>query len=764
MSLQNAKRAAKAISTDKQEKAVLKHQANMQGKGYKPYPNTEWILHKIKEKVTLLTKRYFPPNLDYKLPVWRTPSYGACYERSSVVGGSTDFFADYTIDDQYSQPDTSTLKYSGLFSYAEQWTPAILDDYSNLHLGAYHFADLSKKDGTSFSSNDETIPIFSFGFRIDDIRRDLNYNIEKRFENLTRTTCRYSMVLEPFKVRGVTMGESSVYQMGRLIQPVLHGQLRDENGPFRLIGKRHNEDDINKVYSGTILNTQDYLIKAYQNDSWGKEKIKTFFVAGDFSDATDNMHPDIPYTFIDTLRCNKTFNELWIKVLELTLGGHKIEYDLGSCGLFFNDYPEFKDHVIQEWGQLMGSPTSFPVLNICNAAMFWASCEIYENRLMSWDEIIEAYKCLFNGDDTSFLSNIFHYDTWAVTCAAAGLSLSPGKNYCSSEFININSTNYFGVTEPLDDGFFKVSDFKELFVVNPGLIKGQSKVLGGTGDFLNSLGSTCDQLEECIRVASPEEKTRCYEVFEHHMKIRLQSSKRNWKLPRLFGGLGLPFGKEPSLLHKYVAISQLSKYRDLTDDSVKKENDRMALDYFKQICMQQNIEVVKPNLVQNDVKLDDIQTEAYKTETYYNSPSLTACFLNHFIRQRTIATAKSLLFPRNKWEAKTASLYKAVFDFPQGSIERKRHEVKFEKNLKFTSKRYSEIEMKRIGHSVQAEKSFCLELKKARKTLRSLPKVRKDSIGQLPLGLLKNFSLEKNGLKDDIMMGVSKALRKLNKR
>jgi len=765
MSLQNAKRAAKVISLFKQQQAIVDHQQNMVGNGYKPYPNTEWMLSEVKQKVRSLTKIYYPPNLDEKIPVWRTPSYGACFENTGIRGGSSEYFCNkFTRESELDYWRHYGIdKTPSFWNFEQKWTRETLKQFEELSMTAHHYGDISYK---------ENIPLFSFGFSIRDIREKLNNNITYRILSNQRTACRYSMVLEPFKVRGVTMGNAETYQMGRLIQPVLHGQIRDEKGPFRFIGKRHNDDDINDVYDGTILHTQNYFnyVRLFEDFSMDKEfsdkdsrDVRTFLVAGDYKNATDNMHPDLPYTFIEALRENKSFSDLWLNVLELTLNGHIIDYEPicnGHTGLDFAEFPEFKMKIIQEWGQLMGSPTSFPILCIVNASMLWAACEIYENRPLSWNQVLTRYRPLFNGDDISFSSNPLHYDTWAVLCAACGLSLSPGKNYCSSEFVNINSTNYFAeeIIE-YEDGSYRLGKFKELFVVNAGLIKGQSKVLGDSGDYVNSLGSTCDQLEECIRVADNIQKTRCYQVFEYHMRDKLKSSKRPWTLPRLFGGLGLPFGEKPSLPQYLTALSQFEKYRDLTDDSLQKINDRQANDYWRQICSLHNIEVIKPTLVRDDVKTSNCNQEP----TLYENPSLTPSFLNSPERERTISAAKSLLYNKHRRSTENINIYDQIFRLPEGK-KKDSLKKKLKRNLIKIEKGRSEIEQKRLGHKLQAEKTYCRYLRRWSKLVASM-KGKYDNDIKVPddyQAYFEGYTLSKGGLQSEVCINVSKSLQILN--
>jgi hypothetical protein len=760
MSLQNSKRAANAISITKQMKSVIDHQKNMLGKGFTPLPESKWMQDRVLDKIEILNKIYFKKGrecaIENEIPVWRTPSYGACYETSGLRGGSSAYFNKFTKECEADYFLEKEMPISDFLRFDKEWTGETLDCYKNLSMRAYHYGDLTYN---------ETIPIFSFGFDIGNIRSHLNNEILRRSFDNTPTKCKYSMILEPFKVRGVTMGEGDVYQMGRLLQPVLHSHLRDEKDCFRFIGKRHNVDDINDVYSGVKLHTLEYFyeqvllcyssdLQGYSNELEYLYDLRTFIVAGDFKNATDCMCQAIPQKFISSLKDNKILSDLWIRVCQLTLGGHEIDYSNLEI-LDKIDHPEFKEIILQENGQLMGSPLSFIVLCLLNAAMLWVSAELYEKKEIRWNNIKYKYRCLFNGDDTSFTSNPFHYDIWAKVCSSCGLELSAGKNYCSSEFVNINSTNYFGKKEIIDQNSFILTDFSELFVVNPGLIKGQSKVLGGNNIDVSSLGSTCDQLEECIRVADAIQKTRCYEVFEHHMRPKLLLSKRPWTLPRLFGGLGLPFGEKPSAAQYLLALDQFANYVDLTDDSISKSNDKMSNQYFNQICQNYEIEVIKPSIVRNDDKTND-------ESTLYQTPTLTTSFLSSPYRERVIRIAKSILYPKDRKRKKDFNLYRAIFK-ERNPAKREILKKKLRKYIKESEKGFTEIEEKRYQHKIVSERTYCKKLQKYQKLVGDLNA--SNFVINVPDDYLNTFinqKILKGGLQSEIITNISKSLRIYN--
>lgn len=560
MSLQNAKRAAAAISDEKQQKALRDHCESMLGIPYKVLPRQEQHLVGVMDKIEKLVNFYYPEDFLDHIPTWRIPSISACHNGPRKFGGAMgailkmDYVKSNHYQDDKGRPCGRALSHGYM------------------------------------TCNGLDIPVFSFGFSIEVIKK----HMQEYIENVQTVEADYHQVLEPFKVRGITAADPIVYHFGRLLQKPLHGFLRSERGPFRFIGKRNNVADIRSVYAGSCLFTLDEFDRQVEHYGWriGKHMF-TSFVAGDYRAATDNMHPYLPEAFIAAfLKRTSSRGSIWEKVLNLTLGPHNIFYGCGNGS------------IISEWGQLMGAPTSFPVLNIVNAAMFWQSCCIYEkDERLSWINILKKYRVLFNGDDICFLSNPHHYMVWEDVCTGCGLGLSPGKNYFTDRFVNINSTNYKAIYSETVNSLKVCLDFEEEFIVNSGLVKGQAKVQNdsrrddliekGLGDHEeDSLMSVCDQLEECVRVASAEERERTYEIFRFHLEGRLKKSQRPWSLPRFFGGFGLPFGEETvKKAHIDLALKQLVNYRDLSDLKEKWFFNESSNEYVDQLL--QNLKVLE---------------------------------------------------------------------------------------------------------------------------------------------------------------------------
>jgi hypothetical protein len=487
---------------------------------------------------------------------------------------------------------------------------------------------------------DIKIPIFSFGFNITDIMK----YVKLQLFNTDRCSAKFGKVLEPFKVRGITAGNCPIYQLGRMIQPVLHGCLRNEDGPFRFIGKRHNEEDINNVYAGTVFVTESNRKFPDSWEDFDKKPIgacwgsKTFFVAGDYKNATDNMHPILPKTYVEALAEFTDIHCDWVSVLKKTLAGHKLYYpelpewyskiiasdpDCNWIKVKYDVFRGYRLEVEQIHGQLMGSPCSFPVLNIVNAAMFWVGCEEFYRYSMKWTDVLNEFRPLFNGDDISFISNSDHYRIWKEVCAGCGLSLSPGKNYCTRDFVNINSTNFRANLIQVDN-MFVVTSLKESFVVNAGLLKGQSKVLlderdeGKIPD--TGLGPICDQLKELMRVASGEQRERIIEVFQYNMMKKLKQSSRSWRLPRHLGGLGLPFGTV-NYSQLEVALQQLENYQDVGDHRTKGEFVFQANEYWKSIkeSLPEGIKIQTPCVLIADTE--------DPTKDFHELPCLSMSFM-----------------------------------------------------------------------------------------------------------------------------------------
>jgi len=82
----------------------------------------------------------------------------------------------------------------------------------------------------------------------------------------------------------------------------------------------------------------------------------------------------------------------------------------------------------QQWGQLMRSPASFPILCIANLAMSVAALRLEEKWDVESPRPIGRSGVLVNGDDIAFRARRAAIEHWQWITSAYGLSPSVGKN------------------------------------------------------------------------------------------------------------------------------------------------------------------------------------------------------------------------------------------------------------------------------------------------------------------------------------------------
>lgn len=226
-------------------------------------------------------------------------------------------------------------------------------------------------------------------------------------------------IREPLKCRFISKGPSRFYWAATLWQRFLWNRLK-RYPIFRLISRPCEGSDI------------ESLLPLAPNE---------VLVSGDYSDATNNLDPEMISAAVDgivnslrvdpsLIRDHNPETEVWTdngvmgtwleKLLRRTLSNHLIVLDK-------HNYDD------QIWGQLMGSPTSFPILCLINAAVICYSLRVPVEGFKTFGRV------LVNGDDCLFPASPEQYDRWIKCTGYCGLKRSPGKNYCSSEFGIINT-------------------------------------------------------------------------------------------------------------------------------------------------------------------------------------------------------------------------------------------------------------------------------------------------------------------------------------
>jgi hypothetical protein len=261
------------------------------------------------------------------------------------------------------------------------------------------------------------IPIYANRSLVDYLDEYAEYlkqqDLDWQSETFIQTDAQIHTVLEPLKARIITSGDAATYHWARMVQRKVHGTLRKDRY-MQLMGVPHSAEYFTEKYKGKVL-----------KKGW-------FWVAGDYDAATDGMNPKISLAFCAKIGDWLAFTKNEIKRYQSTMCGHKIHY------------PEWTglEEVVQIWGQLMGSPSSFPALCVANLVGFWVALEEFLGREVTYEEM-EEYCVQINGDDIAFMSNQELYDIWKKIMTDIGLTPSIGKNFQSDKWMMINSTCYW---------------------------------------------------------------------------------------------------------------------------------------------------------------------------------------------------------------------------------------------------------------------------------------------------------------------------------
>ncbi|WAK77840.1 MAG: putative RNA-dependent RNA polymerase [Serbia narna-like virus 3] len=267
-------------------------------------------------------------------------------------------------------------------------------------------------------------------FDPEETRRALGPDLSRSLE---RIRVRRAPILEPFKVRVVSAGQAVQYQLARAHQPSLWGMLAATD-VCRLVGTPFSVEDVEACFR---------LPR--------ESGIYSYMVSGDYKSATDCLDPLLSEAAMDEY-CSLVGASTEERLLLLrALTGHVME-----------------DGRLQHWGQLMGSPVSFPILCLVNLAVTRFVME-EEYRMfipLSWSPL------RVNGDDILFPLPPGGYHRWCHWVTVAGLVPSVGKNYFSREYCMLNSKMY-----RLPRDWDRATDERPTLVpqINLGLIRGPSR-------------------------------------------------------------------------------------------------------------------------------------------------------------------------------------------------------------------------------------------------------------------------------------------------
>jgi len=230
---------------------------------------------------------------------------------------------------------------------------------------------------------------------------------------------------EPLKIRTITAGPPREYYHASYIQKWLHGILR-KTRTFTLIGGAIGS----QASIGAEGNCMDGRpITEHTVQSRFREPLRDgqFYVSGDYKAATNLIHGALSATVAEEISRICEIPDEYAKLFLVALTGHQIEFG-----------PEFSKKQMN--GQLMGSPVSFPVLCIINAALTRDSQEISGDIPIGTS--LDDFPCLINGDDVVFPSTDQGYEIWKGVTSCGGLVPSLGKNFTSPKFLVMNSVMF----------------------------------------------------------------------------------------------------------------------------------------------------------------------------------------------------------------------------------------------------------------------------------------------------------------------------------
>lgn len=380
---------------------------------------------------------------------------------------------------------------------------------------------------------------------------------------------RVEPIIEPIKVRVITAGTGNLYALSKPLQQDMWTYLR-QFPQFALIGEQLEESHL-----VDILN-QTNKLGLYEFDQW---------VSGDFAGATDTLNIKFTLSAFDImmqngLRTDMTYLEYY-RTMRRVLEPHRLQYDsdaffgkqvnieisngrialpdeilsnpniLGAFPVYniqrgnqtitltagettilnledgFYKLKSFS--VLQETGQLMGSPLSFPLLCAINLICYWMALEIYcEKRVRLQDLPVRI-----NGDDILFMANDRLYEIWQACIASVGFKLSLGKNYVSRDWLTVNSMLFRYDRNDPDRPFSKV-DFS-----NIGMLMSQAK---GSLFNIEKKMSLRENYQRAVFTANDPLQAHKRFLFWNKKQLKLMTldGKYNLFVPLRFGGLGFP--------------------------------------------------------------------------------------------------------------------------------------------------------------------------------------------------------------------------------
>jgi len=328
-------------------------------------------------------------------------------------------------------------------------------------------------------------------------------------------------ILEPDKPRTITMEEEAVSYGCLSIQKFLHRTLKGY-GPFTFIGQPLTDEGWELHFSRPLQGDEEYQ-------------------SGDFDGATNNLNPDLSSYAWECI-CEETTGPNGLYDAGKLYTGNLLStvwHRIGRMDLVHHRFHFGDEAALQVWGQLMGSPVSFPILCIVNLAA--SSCGIG----MTCEEIFrEDSPILVNGDDLAAICPRSRYPLWSKYVTASGLKPSLGKNYMSTHFCIMNSEGRLATQPSSGDGEGVVT-WKQVTFLNQALLRGFEKKGTNAGEDLKptmgwwQLGPRAQEL--CYKAPSSVSAVWLRAFIAYHDAIlRTVPAGVSWYAAQAVGGVGLP--------------------------------------------------------------------------------------------------------------------------------------------------------------------------------------------------------------------------------
>jgi len=331
---------------------------------------------------------------------------------------------------------------------------------------------------------------------------------------------------EALKVRVISKGPVFTYTVLKPLQKWMWKILqRHPSGAFRLVGEE--------------------ISAGYLEDQIGELREGEKYLSGDYKAATDNLNPLFSDTVVDEL--NKHIQDKRIqRLFKASLTGHLIENPKNP--------KEFKP---QQWGQLMGSITSFPILCLVNATL----CRLVRETDVGRKLTLDTAKISINGDDCVFRATEFGRDLWERLARHSGMAPSIGKYFFASEFLNMNSAQFSveaAYCDLSEEGKRKphVRFLHQTPQINMGLLVGQGRSTSGKLEKIEvsdwgTLNSISKNAHSLVNGCAEEDRERVFKAYQNANWDTLTGGKTPqerkkkgltipWFLPEHLGGLGLP--------------------------------------------------------------------------------------------------------------------------------------------------------------------------------------------------------------------------------